>query len=79
MRQTGTMAACAAYALTYNFPKLVSVHALAETLEKGMREIGVDILGPAETCMVGFWPQRAMRGSHLIAGLLRSRANWHEL
>lgn len=52
MRQTGFMAGCAAYALTYNFPKLVDVHALANKLEKGLRDIGVNILSGAETCMV---------------------------
>ncbi|KAI0034914.1 pyridoxal phosphate-dependent transferase [Vararia minispora EC-137] len=56
MRQTGAIAACAAYALTHNFSKLPAVHALAGKLEKGMREIGVDILGPAETCMVFYDP-----------------------
>lgn len=52
MRQTGVMAGCAAYALTYNFPKLVSVHKLAAKLEQGLRDIGVNILSGAETCMV---------------------------
>ena len=55
MRQTGFMAGCAAYALTYNFPKLVQVHAFAEQLEKGLRDIGVNILSGAETCMVGWF------------------------
>ena len=54
MRQTGLIAASAAYALTYNFPKLIDVHALARKLEDGLKEIGVGILSPAETCMVRF-------------------------
>lgn len=52
MRQTGLMAASAAYALTYNFPKLVDVHLRARKLEQGLRAIGVEITSEAETCMV---------------------------
>ncbi|KAF8350253.1 pyridoxal phosphate-dependent transferase [Amanita rubescens] len=52
MRQTGILAASAAYALTYNFPQLPRVHALAKKLEAGLAEIGVTILNRAETCMV---------------------------
>lgn len=52
MRQTGVMAACAAYALTHNFPLLPGVHALAQRLEKGLEEMGVEIRSRAETCMV---------------------------
>lgn len=52
MRQTGMLAACAAYALNYNFPQLPRVHALAEKLETGLQEIGASILSRAETCMV---------------------------
>ena len=52
MRQTGFLAACAAYALTNNFPKLPRVHALAKRLEAGLEKIGVAILSKAETCMV---------------------------
>ena len=58
MRQTGVLAASAAYALTHHFPLLPAVHALARKLEKGLEEIGVDILSRAETNMVClfFWP-----------------------
>ena len=56
MRQTGVLAGAAAYALTHNFPKLAQVHALARTLEKGLREIGVRIMSGAETCMVFYDP-----------------------
>ncbi|KAJ8481119.1 hypothetical protein ONZ51_g6219 [Trametes cubensis] len=56
MRQTGFMTAAAAYALTHNFPRLPAVHALTRKLEAGLREIGIDILGPVETCMVFFDP-----------------------
>ncbi|KAI0336045.1 hypothetical protein GY45DRAFT_1350333 [Cubamyces sp. BRFM 1775] len=56
MRQTGFMTAAAAYALTHNFPRLPAVHALTRKLEAGLREIGVDIIGPVETCMVFFDP-----------------------
>jgi len=52
MRQTGILAAAAAYALTHNFPQLPRVHALAKRLEAGLEEIGVAILSRAETCMV---------------------------
>jgi threonine aldolase len=52
MRQTGFLAASAAYALTHNFLRLPAVHALARKLEKGLEEIGVDILSRAETNMV---------------------------
>jgi threonine aldolase len=52
MRQTGFLAAYAAYALTHNFPLLPGVHALTKRLEKGLEEIGVAITSRAETCMV---------------------------
>uniref|UniRef100_A0A0W0FY12 Aromatic amino acid beta-eliminating lyase/threonine aldolase domain-containing protein n=1 Tax=Moniliophthora roreri TaxID=221103 RepID=A0A0W0FY12_MONRR len=52
MRQTGILAGSAAYALTYNFPQLPRVHALARKLEQGLEKIGVDITSRAETCMV---------------------------
>ncbi|KAJ7071245.1 pyridoxal phosphate-dependent transferase [Mycena amicta] len=56
MRQTGVLAACAAYALTFNFPLLPGVHALARKLEAGLEEIGVDIMSRAETCMIFYDP-----------------------
>ncbi|KAG5635999.1 hypothetical protein H0H81_009426 [Sphagnurus paluster] len=56
MRQTGFLAACAAYALTHNFPQLERVHALAKRLEAGLESIGVDITSRAETCMVFYDP-----------------------
>jgi len=52
MRQTGVLAASAAYALSYNFPQLPHVHTLAKRLEAGLEEIGANILSRAETCMV---------------------------
>ena len=52
MRQTGILAASAAFALTHNFPELPRVHALAKRLEAGLEEIGAIILSRAETCMV---------------------------
>ncbi|KAK0208511.1 pyridoxal phosphate-dependent transferase [Desarmillaria ectypa] len=52
MRQTGILAASAAYALNNNFPILVNVHALTRKVQKGLEDIGVTILSPAETCMV---------------------------
>ncbi|KAF9259031.1 hypothetical protein L218DRAFT_981098 [Marasmius fiardii PR-910] len=52
MRQTGFLAASAAYALTHNFRLLPRVHVLARKLEKGLQEIGVDVISPVETCMV---------------------------
>jgi threonine aldolase len=47
------MAGCAAYALTHNFPLLPHVHDLAKRMQQGLEELGVGILSPAETCMVG--------------------------
>ena len=61
MRQTGFLAACAAYALTHNFPKLAAVHDLARKLEHGLRELGVEITSSAETCMVRSQPQHLIR------------------
>lgn len=52
MRQTGLLAASAAYALTHNFPQLPRVHALAKKLEAGFEKMGIAILSRAETCMV---------------------------
>ncbi|KAJ7102156.1 pyridoxal phosphate-dependent transferase [Mycena belliarum] len=56
MRQTGILAASAAYALTYNFPLLPKVHQMARTLEAGLEEIGVKITSKAETCMIFYDP-----------------------
>lgn len=52
MRQTGFLAACAAFGLTHNFPDLPRVHALARRLEAGLERLGAKILNRAETCMV---------------------------
>lgn len=52
MRQTGYLAGCAAYALTHNFPQLPRTHALAKRMQRGLEDINIDILSPAETCMV---------------------------
>ena len=52
MRITGILVACAAFALTHNFSKLAPVHDLARKLESGLLELGVEITGRAETCMV---------------------------
>ncbi|KZW02025.1 threonine aldolase [Exidia glandulosa HHB12029] len=54
MRQTGFLAAAAAYALTNNFPRLPAVHKLAQKLEAGLEALGVTITSRAETCMVFF-------------------------
>ncbi|KAF9451788.1 threonine aldolase [Macrolepiota fuliginosa MF-IS2] len=56
MRQTGILAACAAYALTFNFPQLPRVHALTKKLEVGLEELGAIILSGAETCMLFYDP-----------------------
>ncbi|KAF7339843.1 Beta-elim-lyase domain-containing protein [Mycena venus] len=56
MRQTGILAASAAYALTYNFPLLPGVHDLARRLETQLEEIGVEITSRAETCMIFYDP-----------------------
>lgn len=52
MRQTSILTAAAAFALTYNFPRLVSVHELTKKLESGLKTIGINITSAAETCMV---------------------------
>lgn len=52
MRQTGILAACAAYALSHNFPQLPRVHELARRLKRGLEDLGVGTLCPTETCMV---------------------------
>lgn len=54
MRQTGFLAASAAFALSHNFPQLPRVHALAKKLEAGLEKTGAIILSRAETCMVRF-------------------------
>jgi len=56
MRQTGILAASAAYALTHNFPLLSRVHALTKRLEDGLEGIGASILSRAETCMLFYDP-----------------------
>ncbi|KAI0252610.1 threonine aldolase [Lactifluus subvellereus] len=56
MRQTGFLAASAAYALTHNFPKLATVHQLARKLERGLLDLGIEITVGAETCMVVYDP-----------------------
>ncbi|KAF9535561.1 pyridoxal phosphate-dependent transferase [Crepidotus variabilis] len=56
MRQTGILAGCVAYALTYNFPQLTRVHALAKRLERELEELGAKILSRAETCMIFYDP-----------------------
>lgn len=66
MRQTGFLAASAAFALTHNFPKLAAVHELARTLESGLLALGVEITGSAETCMVRFYFTRDWLGSNLL-------------
>ncbi|KAG6902798.1 hypothetical protein C0995_011285 [Termitomyces sp. Mi166 len=56
MRQTGILAASAAYALTQNFPQLERVHTLSKKLEAGLEAIGAEITSRAETCMVFYDP-----------------------
>ncbi|KAF8446257.1 pyridoxal phosphate-dependent transferase [Boletus edulis BED1] len=56
MRQTGYLVGCAAYALTHNFPLLPRVHALARRMQRGLEDIGVGILSPAETCILFYDP-----------------------
>jgi threonine aldolase len=52
MRQTGFLAAAAAYALTNNFPLLPQVHLNAKRLQKGLENLGARIVAPVDTCMV---------------------------
>jgi threonine aldolase len=66
MRQTGFLAACAAFALTHNFPKLSAVHDLARKLERGLLELGVEITVSAETCMVRLIPPATSWDSNLF-------------
>ena len=52
MRQVGSLAGAAAYAVTRNVPLLPKVHELAKVLERGLEEAGCEITSRAETCMV---------------------------
>jgi threonine aldolase len=56
MRQTGSLAACGAYALTHNFKRLPEVHRLTQRLARGLIDLGVGIIS-AETCMVTFFDE----------------------
>jgi len=56
MRQTGFMAAAAAYALTNNFPLLPQVHSEAKRLKTGLEELGARIVAPVDTCMIFYDP-----------------------
>lgn len=56
MRQSGFLAAAAAYSLTKNYPLIPQVHNLAKRLSRGLESIGVKILLPADTCMVFYDP-----------------------
>ncbi|TFK57439.1 hypothetical protein OE88DRAFT_1651156 [Heliocybe sulcata] len=56
MRQIGILAASAAYALMHNFPRLITAHELTQRLEQGLKDIGVEITSPGETCMVFYDP-----------------------
>jgi threonine aldolase len=78
MRQTGILAACAAYALTYNFPQLRRVHALAKKLERGLKVIGVEVVSSVETCMARQFQHFSRLYSHIITpiGVLRSGPSW---
>ena len=78
MRQTGILAACAAYALSHNFPQLPRVHALARRLQRGLEELGVGILCPAETCMVSKVNQllAIIPAYGICAGILRPFHHW---
>ncbi|GJJ09512.1 hypothetical protein Clacol_003735 [Clathrus columnatus] len=57
MRQIGFLAGCAAFALSNHFKLLPDVHDLARKLEQGLRNLGAQILVPAETCMVFYDPK----------------------
>lgn len=52
MRQVGSLAGAAAYAVTHHMPLLPKVHELAKVLERGLEEAGCEITSHAETCMV---------------------------
>ncbi len=72
MRQTGILVASAAYALNNNFSLLVNVHALARKVQKGLEDIGVTILSPAETCMVRVcYTAPYARSYSFVSGFLR--------
>jgi threonine aldolase len=60
MRQTGFLAAAAAYALTNNFSKLAAVHQLTRKLERGLLELGIEVTERAETCIVRSGPSNQM-------------------
>jgi threonine aldolase len=66
MRQTGILAASAAYALNHNFSLLPAVHALAKKLESGLEKIGAEITSRAETCMASFYSIYTLLLAHPI-------------
>lgn len=76
MRQTGFLAASAAYALTHNFPQLPRVHGLAKKLEAGFEKIGITLLSRAETCMVGLSPSSESRWELTIHRSYMIRPPW---
>lgn len=83
MRQTGILAASAAYALTYNYPQLPRVHALAKRLEEGLEELGVRIMSGAETCMVTVHSSscatRLITDVQCLPGIFRPDPSGHQL
>ena len=52
MRQVGSLAGAAAYAVTHHMPLLPKVHELTKLVEHGLEEAGCEITSRAETCMV---------------------------
>lgn len=63
MRQIGILAGAAAYALSHNFELLPHVHDLTRKLEQGLRDVGVLVTSPAETCMVTV---TSLKFSHML-------------
>lgn len=56
VRQIGSMAASADYAITNHFPRLASTHALAARLAGGLEELGCEIQAQVDTNMVFYNP-----------------------
>jgi len=68
MRQSGVIAAAGLYALENNVERLRADHENAETLARGLRELGLEVQHNTNMVMVKVAPERALQlGEHLKA------------
>lgn len=77
VRQSGSMAAAADYAITNHFPRLAPTHALAKRLAEGLEGLGCNIIAKADTSMVRP-PLRSITAfpNRYAIGLLRPDSDW---